>query len=168
MIYADPPWTYKDKANDGNRGNIHKYNVMSLPDICNLPVNNIAAENCFLAMWWVGPQPREALAVIDAWGFKLNNMTGFTWHKETKHGKSAFGMGHWTRGNAENCLFATKGKIKRVNAGVRQFISAPIREHSRKPDEARDRLVQLIGDVDRIELFARGKYKGWDTWGDGK
>lgn len=166
IIYADPAWQYNDKANAGNRGACHKYDVMNYEDICALPVADIAADDCLLAMWWVGPQPAEALAVVDAWGFTLKNMTGFTWHKTTKTGKSHFGMGHLTRGNAENCLFAVRGKPKRVNAGVRQFIEAQHRGHSRKPDEARDRLVQLMGDVPRVELFARQQYPGWDSWGN--
>jgi len=166
LIYTDPPWSYTDKANAGKRGASHKYTCMSLEDIKTLPINEIAADDCLLAMWWVSPMPREALSVVEAWGFKIKNMSGFTWHKETKHGKSAFGMGHYTRGNAENCLFAVKGKPKRVNSGVRQYISAKIREHSRKPDEARDRLVQLMGDIPRVELFARQQTKGWDVFGD--
>ena len=166
IIYADPPWQYRDKASAGNRGACHKYSVMSYQDICKIPVHAIADDNCLLAMWWVGPQPEEALAVVNAWGFTLKNMTGFSWHKLTKHGKCYFGMGHLTRGNVENCLFAVRGKPKRVDASVRQFIEAQHRGHSRKPDEARDRLVQLMGDVPRIELFARESSLGWDVWGN--
>lgn len=166
IIYADPPWSYKDKASAGKRGACHKYPVLSVDDICRLPVASIAEDDCLLAMWHVGPQPREALRVVEAWGFELKTFKGFSWHKLTKHGKSAFGMGNWTRANTEDCLFAVKGKPKRVSAGVRQFIEAPRREHSRKPDEARNRLVQLMGDVPRIELFARQACPGWDSWGN--
>jgi len=166
IIYADPPWTYRDKANDGGRGASHKYNTMTLRELMKLPVPDIAEEDCLLAMWWVPPMPVEALALVSAWGFKLRTMKGFTWHKRTKHGKSHFGMGHWTRGNTEDCLFATRGRIKRVNAGVRQYIDSPFRGHSVKPPEARERLVELIGDVPRIELFARERADGWDAWGN--
>lgn len=110
--------------------------------------------------------PAEALAVISAWDFTLKTMCGFTWHKLTKHGKDAFGMGNWTRANAENCLFATHGKPKRVCAGVRQIITAKVGKHSEKPPEARDRLVKLMGDVKRVELFARVSTSGWDVWGN--
>ena len=75
-------------------------------------------------------------------------------------------MGNYTRANTEDCLFAIKGKPVRQSAAVRQFIEAPVREHSRKPDEGRDRLVDLMGDVPRIELFARTAAPGWDTWGN--
>lgn len=166
LIYADPPWTYRDKCHSGERGAGYKYPTMSVDELCNLPVKDIAADDCLLAMWWVAPMPSEAFDVLNSWGFRLKTMKGFTWHKRTKNGKSHFGMGNWTRANTEDCLFAVRGKPKRVSADVRQFIDAPIREHSRKPDEARDRLVQLMGDVPRIELFARQKFEGWEAWGN--
>ena len=166
IIYADPPWQYSDRLNNGGRGACHKYDVMSLEDICSLPVASIAANDCLLAMWWVNPMPEKALRVVDAWGFELKNMQGFTWHKLTKNGKSFFGMGRLTRGNAESCLFAVRGKPKRIDASVRQFVEAEYRGHSRKPDEARDRLVQLMGDIPRAELFARESAPGWDCWGN--
>lgn len=74
LIYADPPWTYRDKANDGKRGAGHKYQTMTLLDICRLPVWELAAENCLLAMWWVPTMPLEALKVVEAWGFRLMTM----------------------------------------------------------------------------------------------
>lgn len=166
LIYADPPWQYRDKASAGKRGAVHKYRVMDLDAIKALPIDRIAAADCLLAMWWVPPMPTEALAVVDAWGFTFKTMKGFTWHKLTKHGKSLMGMGNWTRANTEDCLIATRGKPERRSAGVRQFIQAQHRGHSVKPDEVRDRLVDLVGDVPRIELFARSHAPGWDAWGD--
>lgn len=166
IIYADPPWQYRDKANAGKRGACHKYPVMSLDDICQLPVASIAAEDCLLAMWWTGPMAPEALQVVDAWGFTLKNTLGFTWIKTTQHGKLAWGMGNLTRANAENVLFAVKGKPKRICAGVHQTVYAKRRIHSQKPDEVRTRLVQLMGDVPRIELFAREIVPGWAVWGN--
>lgn len=165
IIYADPPWSYRDKGNAGQRGSSHKYTCLTVAEICALPVAEIAAKDCLLAMWWVPPMPREALQVIDAWGFTLKTMKGFTWHKRTKNGLSHFGMGHWTRANSEDCLFAVRGQPRRVNAGVRQIIDAPIGRHSEKPAEARVRLVRLMGNVPRIELFARVQAPGWNAWG---
>lgn len=166
LIYADPGWAYRDKAKAGNRGACCKYTVMGVEEIATLPVASIADKNCLLAMWWVMPQPVEALTVVKAWGFELKTMGGFTWHKTTKTGKSFFGMGHLSRANPECCLFAVRGKPKRVDAGVRAFVEAPWRGHSAKPPEVRDRLVRLMGDVPRIELFARETVPGWDNWGD--
>lgn len=166
LIYADPPWTYRDKANAGKRGAGHKYPLMTVPELCALNVGSIAGPDCLLAMWWVAPMPEEAMSVVKAWGFTLKTMKGFTWHKRTKYGKSHLGMGNYTRANTEDCLFATRGRPVRVSASVRQFIDAPRRRHSEKPDEARQRLVQLVGDVPRIELFARCVTPGWDVWGN--
>lgn len=166
IIYADPAWQFNDKASAGERGACHKYSVMSVDDMCALPVADLAADDCLLAMWWVGAMPDEALKLVKAWGFKLKTTKGFTWHKLTKHGKDHFGMGNWTRANSEDCLFAVRGKPKRVSCGVPQLIHAKVREHSRKPDEARDRLVRLMGDVPRVELFARQKHDGWASWGN--
>lgn len=168
LIYADPPWTYRDKANDGERGAGHKYQTMTIPDICRLPVWDLAADNCLLAMWWVPTQPMEALKVMDAWGFRLMTMKGFTWHKTNKHkGNSAIGMGHMTRANSEDCLFAVKGKLPaRLDASICQHLTTPRMGHSAKPPEFRDLLVRLLGDVTRCELFSRDSVQGWDMWGN--
>jgi len=166
LIYADPPWSYKDKCNDGKRGASHKYACMSLDEICALPVAHLAAPDCLLAMWWTGTHIREAFQVCNAWGFTFKNATGFTWVKTyEKTGKYFFGMGHYTRGNAENVLLAVRGKPKRVCAGVSQLVIAPRRLHSQKPDAVADRLVTLMGDVPRIELFSRTERPGWDQFG---
>lgn len=167
LIYADPPWQYADKASAGQRGACYKYPVMTLEEIKALNVAGIAAPDCLLAMWWVPPMPQEALDVVRAWGFTLKTMQGFTWHKTTKHGKDHFGMGNWTRANAECCLFAVRGRPKRVCAGVRSLIVAPIGAHSAKPPEARERLVALLGEVPRMELFARQAAPGWNVVGNG-
>lgn len=168
LIYADPPWTYRDKANDGERGASHKYQTMSIHDICRLPVWDLAAENCLLAMWWVPTQPAEALKVMDAWGFRLMTMKGFTWHKTNRHkGNSAIGMGHMTRANSEDCLFAVRGKLpERLDASICQHVTAPRMEHSAKPPQFRDLLVRLLGDVPRCEMFSRDSVQGWDMWGN--
>ena len=167
LIYADPPWQYNDKGNAGKRGASHKYSTMELAELILLPVEKIASKNCLLAMWHVGPMPLEALAVMKAWGFRLSTMKGFTWHKlNKKSGTDFFGMGHKTRGNTEDCLFAVRGKPKIKNHSISQIIHAPVGRHSEKPEEARIRLEKLMGKVPRIELFAREKHVGWHVFGD--
>lgn len=166
IIYADPGWKYRDKAQAGERGAEQKYRVNDLSDLMQLPVKKLASDNCALFMWWVPPMPLEAIKLVEAWGFKLKNMKAFTWHKETKHGKSHIGMGNWTRANTEDCLIAVRGKPKRVSASVRQFVNAKIGRHSEKPNEVRERIVQLCGDVPKIELFARQEFENWDQWGN--
>lgn len=165
LIYADPPWTYNDKCHSGQRGAGYKYSTMTIADLCALPIPRIADDNCLLAMWHVAPMPLEAIAVVKAWGFTLKTMKGFTWMKTTKNGHRHFGMGNYTRANSEDCLFAIKGNYTRASAAVSQLIVSQIGKHSAKPAEARDRLVQLMGDVPRIELFARVQTDGWDACG---
>lgn len=165
LILADPPWQFRDKANAGARGAAHKYPCMDWREIARLPVSGICAENCMLAMWWVDTMAEEAIAVATMWGFERIKMTGFTWAKVGVTGLPAVGMGHWTRGNAENCLFGFRGRPKRVDAGVSQLIIAPAGRHSQKPAEARTRLERLLGDCSRIELFAREGVQGWAAWG---
>ena len=139
---------------------------MSIDDIRNLPVRELADKNCILFMWVTFPTLREAFSVIDAWGFTYKTVA-FAWVKQNKKTSSLFwGMGYWTRSNAEICLLATKGKPKRQSAGVHQFIISPIEQHSKKPDEARDKILALMGDLPRVELFARQKTPGWDAWGN--
>lgn len=163
-ILSDPPWSYRDKAVDGERGAGFKYPVLSLDDIKGLPMRSIAATNCALFMWATAPMMPEAFEVLKAWGFDFRTIA-FTWVKQTKTGKLAMGMGNWTRANAEYCLLATRGKPKRVSASVRSVIISERREHSRKPDEVYTRIEQLMGDTSRLEMFARQRVDGWDAWG---
>ena len=135
-------------------------------DICNLPIGDIADEDCVLFMWATYPKLREALNVINAWGFTYKSI-GFQWIKQNRSGNGYFfGLGRWTRGNTEPCLIAVKGKPQRVSKSVGQLVFSPLRRHSQKPDEVRDRIVELMGDLPRIELFARTAAKGWDCWGN--
>jgi len=166
IIYADPPWCYNDKCNAGKRGACHKYDVMDINDIKNLPIPTITDDNCILFMWVTMPQLNICFDLIEAWGF-IYKTCAFTWVKKNKIKPSWFwGMGNWTRANAELCLLATKGKPKRVSASVHSVIDTPIEGHSKKPDIVKDKIVELCGDIPRIELFARQKSIGWDVWGN--
>ena len=165
IIYADPPWSYKDKALAGNRGACCKYPVMSIDEIKNLPVKDIADDDCILFMWVTFPKLNECFEVIKEWGFEYKT-NAFTWVKKYRNGDNFMGMGRWTRANAEICLLATKGKPKRVNAGVRQIIESVPEKHSKKPDIVRDKIVELCGDLPRLEMFARNKSVKWEKWGN--
>jgi len=163
IIYCDPPWSYNDQGCQGTMAN--HYEGMRLEDIKNLSINQIADENCVLFLWATYPMLQEALEVIKAWGFIYKSIA-FQWVKMNKIKKTPFyGLGRWTRGNTEPCLLATKGKPKRVSASVFQLIFVPRRKHSQKPDIARDKIIQLVGELPRIELFATKKINGWDSIG---
>lgn len=163
IIYADPPWQYSFSGTRADKKS--DYPVMKCADICSLPVGVVSDENCVLFMWMIWNRLPDALKVMNAWGFRYVG-SAFTWVKKTKHGKWHYGMGGWTRQNSETCIFGIKGKPKRLSAGVFSVVDDVVMEHSRKPDCVKDRIVQLCGDVPRIELFARRKAEGWDVWGD--
>lgn len=168
IVYADPPWTFKtysEKGREKKSAEVH-YPCMKKEDIQNLPIPNICDDNCILFLWVTFPCLEEGLELIKKWGFKYKTC-GFTWVKRNKKSNSYFtGLGYWTRANAELCLIATKGKPKRISKSVKQVCDARIMEHSKKPNEIRDRIVELCGDLPRIELFARQHVDGWDCWGN--
>ncbi len=167
VILADPPWQYKVYSKKGlGRSAESHYPTMNIEDIKALPVADIAEKDCALFLWVTFPCLLEGFEVIRAWGFTYKTVA-FVWVKQNKKADTLFlGLGHWTRSNAEICLLATRGTIRRKSAYVRQIILSHIEKHSKKPDEARDRIVELIGDVPRIELFARQATPGWDVWGN--
>lgn len=75
-------------------------------------------------------------------------------------------MGYYTKSNCEVCLLGVKGKMKPISNKISSVILSPRREHSRKPDEIRNKIVELFGNLPRVELFAREKIDGWDSWGN--
>ena len=168
IIYADPPWSYQNR---GTRAAASKhYGTMTVDQLKKMGVGaaggGIANSDCALFMWATFPMLREALEVIEAWGFTYKSIA-FQWVKQNRSGNGFFfGLGRWTRGNSEPCLIAVKGKPKRISASVGQLVFSPLRKHSQKPPEVRDKIVELMGDLPRIELFAREAAPGWDAWGD--
>lgn len=174
IIYADPPWQYGDKRtgkgknNPNGAGGAEKhYKTMRTEDICNLPIKNIADDNCMLFMWTTSPMMFEAEKVIKAWGFDYKTF-GFVWVKMTNDMSKVRGdgIGNYTIQNAEYCLIGLRGKYWRNKTGVKQILLDPKQEHSKKPSEARERILELCGDLPRIELFARQHADGWDCWGN--
>ena len=166
IIYCDPAWSYKDKCHTGKRGAGYKYTTTSTEEMAQLPVIKIAAKDCACFMWATMPMLPDALALMKSWGFQYKTVA-FVWVKSNKKADTDFfGMGNWTRANAEVCLLGIRGKPKRVSAAVRQVIRRPIMRHSEKPPEVRERIVTLMGDIPRVELFARVKTEGWSVWGN--
>ena len=168
VIYADPPWFFKTYSVKGKMfGAERHYPTMQKEEIQNVPVKKLSDKNCVLFLWVTAPCLIEGIELITAWGFKYKTVA-FTWVKQNKKSDGLFtGMGYYTRANAEYCLLATKGKIlERKSHGVHSVVLSHIERHSKKPDEVRDRIVRLFGDVPRIELFARQYATGWDCWGN--
>ena len=165
IIYADPPWSYSSKQDQHNNKPIH-YSTMSFEEIGKLPIQKIADKNCALFLWTTPALLPEILGTVKLWQFRYVTKA-FCWVKRNKKSNSLFwGQGYYTRSNSEDCYLFIKGRIKRISASVHQVLYSPIQEHSKKPDEIRTRIVQLFGDLPRIELFARSHTDGWDVWGD--
>jgi N6-adenosine-specific RNA methylase IME4 len=167
IIYADPPWKFKAYSGKGNEKSADShYMCMNIDDIYGLPVEQIAADGCILFLWVTFPLLEEGLETIRRWGFTYKTCA-FNWVKRNKKADSWFmGMGYWTRSNSELCLLATKGNIKRISKSVPQICDARIMQHSEKPAEIRDKIVELCGDLPRIELFARQETQGWKCLGN--
>lgn len=170
VVYADPPWKYNDRRNKHTRfcgGAMAHYSVMDYKTIATLPVNNITEDSAVLFLWATFPMLKEALYVLESWGFTYTTL-GFSWIKTNKrNGKPFFGIGYYTKSNCEVCLLGVKGKtIKPAVNTVSSCVIAPRREHSRKPDEVRNGIEKMYPQQKKIELFARQESEGWDCWGN--
>lgn len=172
IIYADPPWEYSrpQYENVGNnhakqkgatRGAKHFYNLMNEDDIAKLKVNVIADTDCLLFLWATGPKMQEALSVGKAWGFSYVTVA-FVWHKKRVN------PGNYTMSVCEYILVFKKGKIpsSRGRRNIEQFYLEMRTLHSKKPNEFRTRIKLMFPKQRAIELFAREKVGGWDSWGN--
>ena len=169
IIYADPPWSYYNDSTAKQNCTTIKgmrrppYSVMSSESIKKLKIKDISAENSVLFIWTTDYYLEKCLEVIKEWGFQYKTV-GFVWNK-----KCCF-MGAYTmKSGIELCLLATKGKdthrlVKKHN--VKSLVEVKRTRHSEKPAIIRDKIIELFGDLPRIELFARQKIKGWDVWGN--
>ena len=178
VIYADPAWKYGskelygDKNKEGKRENRFRkleriYDTMSLAEIKQLPVKNMIGKNAACFLWVTDSHLKEGIEVLESWGFKYKTIA-FNWIKKTNKGNTYVNFAPWTLKSSEICLLGMRGsmgKLKTDNT-VRQLIESERTKHSKKPKEARERIEQLFADVNRIELFARKNYVGWDAWGN--
>ena len=181
VVLADPNWKYNHAGGRGAAEN--HYRTSPIDEISSLPVSQIVAKDAVLFLWTTWPiyieNPEQVQRVIRSWGFTPKTL-GFLWVKTNKKAGTPFwGGGSWTRANSEFCILAVRGDVRAISHGVHQLIEtwdendhvlrAPHpgnKEHSAKPACVRDRIVELIGDVPRIELYSRDRVQGWDAWGD--
>lgn len=169
IIYADPPWEYKqkqmnfqnyDKGKKYSNDVTEHYSTMSLTELIKLPISQITTDNCLLYMWATSPNLDIAIELGKAWGFEFKTIA-FVWEKQRTN------YGFYTLSSCEVCLVFKKGKIpKRLATNIRQFISEKVGEHSAKPQEVRNRIDKMYNYLPRIELFARQHAVGWDCWGN--
>lgn len=194
VILADYPWPFRcwSKKGSAKRSAESHYRTLPLEEgkLLKPQIGEWCDDNCALFMWGTWPTLIECIAMAEAWGFKYKTCA-FVWAKLTSkwHDRLLsflykrvmtmaaplsgleslfhFGMGYYTRANTEYCLMFYRGKIGRFeNKSIRQLVLAPIREHSRKPDEVHERICLAYPDENRIEMFAREKRDGWDVWGN--
>ena len=174
LLYVDPPWAYR---NGGRGAACNHYGTAPDAALARMPIGQLGAADSVMFMWGTWPTLPVNLATMAAWGYEYKTL-GFLWVKTNKKSGTPFwGGGFWTRSNTEFCLLGVRGDIRRVSAGVHQLVDtwdeqedlvlrAPTSEHSAKPSEVRDRIVQLMGDLPRIECFARERTPKWDAFGN--
>lgn len=162
IIYADPPWQYNESW--GNGAAKHHYETMRFIDIKALPIQNICEDNCHLYLWVTNPFLQEGLELCKAWGFEYKTL--LTWVKTNKDNSRRMGLGYYFRGVTEHIIFGVKGKLPRLDKSVLNIFDAQFQRHSTKPQFARDLIIRTSGDLPRVELFARQKAIGWDSWGN--
>lgn len=179
VIYADPPWAFRTFSGENmtpHRCAEDHYRTMKLVEMQALPVGDLAARDCALFMWVVGSHLAESIELARAWGFSFKT-DAFYWLKQRlidadqadpftgDIAELRMGLGYWTRKQIEPCWLFTRGNPRRISKGVRQTIIEPRREHSRKPEEARVRIEQLVAGP-YLELFGRSPRSGWTVWGN--
>lgn len=167
LILADCPWLFENYSEKGeHKSPSGQYSCMTLDDLKALPVSHLAAPDCLLVAWGTAPMLPQLLETVDAWGFRYITMGA--WAKRARGGeKWSFGTGYWLRSALEPFILAAVGSPRIKARNVRNLIDAPVREHSRKPDEMHANLERLT-DGPRCELFGREEREGWEVWGNEK
>ena len=169
IIYADPPWRFSQGMNArkkfASKGlkeelNLH-YETMSDKEIANFDISRLCDERCVLFLWTTDAHLPVALEFIKNNGFKYKTI-GFVWNKMRST------VGKWNIKQCEVCLLATRGTAHKLLKSFkeRSYVEEPKTRHSAKPTCVRDRIVGMLGDIPRIELFARQSVDGWDCWGN--
>lgn len=168
IILADPPWSYQNWTDAKNGAAASAYPVLKDRDIINLPIQDIAEDDCMLFLWATWPKIEIALASMKNWGFQYVTAP-VVWNKTNADGSPYHGIGFWAVGGSEFILMGRRGKgISRnpeTRGKIKQVITMPRGKHSAKPPSARDQILGLVGDHSRIELFARDLIPGWDATG---
>ena len=172
IIYADPPWDFSSKQLQKTNGtrfhSLHEeYITTKTKEMKKWDIKSISENDCAIFMWTTDAHIKEAIELMESWGFNYKTVA-FVWSKHSNKGNELFTLGAWTMKNSELCLLGTKGKMlqyKKSN-NVLQLCKSERTQHSKKPQEIRNRIVKLFGDLPRIELFARQYVEGWDCWGN--
>ncbi|MGH2513999.1 MAG: MT-A70 family methyltransferase [Candidatus Limnocylindrales bacterium] len=165
VLLADPPWQY-DFAETDNRKIENQYPTLDVVEIAayrdsaGVAIQSVIAEDAVLFLWATSPKLREALTVMDGWGFEY--VTQAVWVKDK------IGMGYWFRQQHETILVGRRGNVSPPGQDLRRssVLNAPRRQHSAKPDEAYQRIEEMFPDGVRLEVFAREQRDGWSVFGN--
>lgn len=160
VIYADPPWRYEQQLmGHTDRGVENHYPTMSLAEICALPVKALATDDAILFLWVTVPCVKEALVVMEAWGFEYK--TQLVWVKDK------IGMGFYVRNQHELLFIGRRGDLPLPEPENRpsSYLPAPRTDHSEKPAEFAALIEAMYPGLPRVELFARVARAGWERWG---
>lgn len=168
IIYCDPPWDYKGQTQHTGRGGVKSggaishYPTMTVSEMKKLNVKDIAdPEGCLLFMWTSSPHLDQAIDLMKAWGFDYATI-GFIWDKQRLN------PGYYTLSQCEICIIGKLNRIPKPRGArnIQQLVSIKRTRHSQKPGEVRERIVQMFPKQNKLEMFARRKAKGWDSWGN--
>jgi N6-adenosine-specific RNA methylase IME4 len=159
VIYADPPWQYDHPISDSRKIE-NQYPTMAIDEICVLPIQDISQDDSILFLWASTPMMKKALRVMEAWGFDYR--TGMVWVKPS------IGPGQWVRQRHELLLIGVKGNIPTPEGGNKpdSVVEADRQEHSKKPEVFYFLIEQMYPTLRKVELFARNKREGWESWGN--
>lgn len=174
-ILMDPPWGFRTFSGEDAVPTMGEapYPTMTLDELKELPLGEVAADDCLLIMWVISSHIPQAIELAEHWGFTYRSL-GPIWVKAVSPDQlemfddapiSELGMGYWFRQQAEIALVFGKGSPTRLSAGVRQVFWAPRREHSRKPEGVHARIERLVAGP-YLEMFARQERPGWASWGN--
>ncbi|MBY6244144.1 MT-A70 family methyltransferase [Methylosinus sp. Sm6] len=166
LILADPAWSYATRSDKGQGKSASRhYRTMTREELYALPVWRLAAPNCALCLWTTQAMLPMQLDLMLHWGFAYKSYG--VWGKRSKtNAKWAFGTGHWERSAAEVYLWGAIGEPRIVSHSERNIIVAPLREHSRKPEDIYRKCKALFPGVRKLDLFSRQTRPGWSNWGD--
>jgi N6-adenosine-specific RNA methylase IME4 len=167
IVYLDPPWDYKgqlqhSKPGTGDTGGAARhYGTLKLSRLKQFPIQTILADDALVFMWVTNPHLDQGIELIKSWGLKYATVA-FVWDK------TKVNPGFYTMSQCELCIVAKKGKIPRPRGArnIRQLVTHPREQHSKKPDDVRHRIEAMFPEQTKVELFAREKSEGWDCWGN--
>ncbi len=162
VILADPEWRFEPYSLETgmDRAADNHYPTSSTDEICKRDVASIAADDCVLFLWATVPMLPDALRVAAAWGFTYKSH--FIWAKDR------VGTGYWSRNRHEVLIVATRGNPPAPAPGEQwaSVIDAKVRRHSEKPDVFYELIEAYFPNLPKIELNARARRAGWDSWGN--